>query len=119
MIIVDLNLTEFSITLTLGNADTLSPPPLLLGFYRHGTNESFSYTVPLIDVTTGLNFLTIDDIPTSIFPESGQYELAIMDNTAPATPILLEKHLVDAYTTPITKKDYGTDKERGEYKGHI
>jgi hypothetical protein len=123
MIIVDLIATDFTMTLTLGDEDTSSPPPLLLAFDRPGTNFSGTYDLTLATVIPGDRFLTIEDIPTSIFlsvgvKQSGQYNFRIYDNTVPATPIEIENGLLQALTTPITKDTYGTDKERGEYKGH-
>jgi len=124
MIYVDLLALDFTLTLTLGDEDTNSPPPLLLGFTRRGTNFTGTYDLTLATIIPGDRFLTIEDIPTSIFTsvgvkQSGQYDYTIFDNTVPATPVLIEKGLLEAITTPITKETYGTDKERGEYKGHL
>jgi len=119
MVNVDLQQATFDLTLTLGSADTENPPPLLLSFIRKGTNHSGSQVLSETGMETGINFITYVDIPTSIFPESGQYSFWIYDNTVPSTPVLIEKGLLIATTEAITKKDYGTDKERGEYKGHL
>ena len=125
MIYVDLTIGTFDLTLTLGDADTNSPPPLLLGFDRKGTNFSGTYDLSLATIVPGDRFLTITGIPTTIFTDpqgdlqSGQYNFEICDNTVPASTVLIERGLLIALDTPITKKSYGTDKKRGEYKGHL
>lgn len=112
-------------TLTLGDADTASPPPLALSFDRKGTNFSGTYDLSLATIIPGNKFLTVEDIPTSIFvdpqgeKQSGQYEYVIYDMTTPADPIEIERSLLIGLSAPITKESYGTDKERGEYKGHL
>lgn len=119
MINVDLNFATFPLTLTLGAADTNDPPPLLLAFTRRGTNHTGSTVLPTAGIETGDRYVTYVNIPTSIFPESGQYDYTVFDNTVPADPVEIEKGLLIAHTTPITKEQYGTDKIRGEYKGHL
>ena len=119
MINVDLLTGSFDLTLTLGAEDTNAPPPLLLSFERPGTNKSGSTVLPTLGIITGDRFVTYVNIPTSIFPESGQYNFEVADNTVPASPVVIETGILIALTTPITKETYGTDKIRGEYKGHL
>ncbi len=120
MFYVDLNDTTFEITLTLGDVSTLTPPALRLVFNRKGTNETVSYIVPAIDVIEGDRFIIIQDIPTTIFAGSGQYNYDVQNYDIPATPVLIESGLFVVLTDdPISKKSYGTDKTRSEYKGHI
>ena len=92
MIYVDLNQFDFDLTLTLGDEDTNSPPPLLLVFTRRGTNFTGTYDLTLATIVPGDRYLTIENIPTSIFAsgtvrQSGQYDYSIWDNTVPATPV--------------------------------
>lgn len=117
MFYVDINESTWSVTLTLGSADTTDPPPLYFEFDRKGTNNTSNYTVPLADVTPGVTFVTINDIPTSLFEFSGQYDYALFDNTDPGNRELIESGFLIVEDEPITIKDYGTDRERGEYKG--
>lgn len=120
MIYIDKNDATFSITLTLGAADTTQPPPLALGFERPGTNESDIYVVPSGDITTGERYVTIADIPTSVVTGTGQFEYYVFDYTTPAIPDELERGLCQVITdNPINKSTYGTDKTRSEYKGHV
>jgi len=120
MFYVDLNNATFDITLTLGETDTLTPPPLSLGYNRKGTNESGVYVVPGGQVTGGNRYITIDSIPTNIFNGSGEYSFTVYDYTVPATPVEIESGIFIVLTdNPITKKSYGTDKTRSEYKGHV
>ena len=125
MLYVDLTELFFSMTLTLGDEDTNSPPPLLLSLNRKGTNFSKIFDLAVSSKTPGDRYLIFPAITTSIFidpqgeRQSGQYNYAILDNTVPATPVEIESGLLIATTTPITKTEYGTDKIRAEYKGHI
>jgi hypothetical protein len=120
MFYVDKNNVTFDVTLTLGDVATITPPALRLSFERKGTNETGSYDIPGGQVTPGERFVTIDSIPTNIFAGSGQYNYSIFDIDVPATPVLIESGLFEVLTDdPITKTEYGTEKERGEYKGHI
>ena len=119
MIYIDLIQATFDLTLTLGDEDTNNPPPLLLSFNRAGTNKSGSTILPTLGMIPGDSYVTFVDIPTSILPESGQWDYSVYDNTVPATPVLIESGLLIGLAAPITKKQYGTDKERGEYKGHL
>lgn len=120
MFYVDKNNIDFDLTLTLGDVDTNNPPPLALGYNRKGTNETGVYIVPAGDVTTGDRYITIAAIPTTTFAGTGQYNFNVYDYTVPSTPVLIEKGIFIVLTDdPITKTEYGTDKIRGEYKGHI
>ena len=125
MLYVDLTQAFFSMTLTLGSEDTNVPPPLLLSINRKGTNFSNIFDLALSSKVRGDRYLILNNITTSIFTDpqgdkqSGQYNYVISDITVPATPVEIESGLLIATTTPITKTEYGTDKIRAEYKGHI
>lgn len=120
MIYLDKNNVLETISLTLGDADTTSPPPLALSFTRKGTNESVLYVVPVLNVTAGEQYVTIADIPTATVTGTGQFELIVYDYTVPGTPVEIERGLCIVLTdNPINKPTYGTDKTRSEYKGHI
>ena len=117
MFYVDINSTTWSVTLTLGAEDTSDPPPLYLAFLRKGTNNSATYTVPSGDVTPGEYYVTIDNIPTSLFEFSGQYDYQVYNNTDPGNRTEIEHGIFLVTDDPITIDEYGTDKKRGEYKG--
>jgi hypothetical protein len=119
MLYVDLLNTYFDLTLTLGDADTLSPPPLLLSLARKGTNTTASFVLPTLGMIPGARYVRYIGILTSLVPESGQYDYQVYDNTNPVNPTLIEEGLLIATSEPITKESYGTDKIRGEYKDHI
>jgi hypothetical protein len=125
MIYVDLLSATFNMTLTLGDADTASPPPLAFVFDRKGTNFGALFDLSGATIIPGNKFIEIQDLPTAIFNDpsgelqSGQYSYTIFDITTPSDPIELERGLLIGLTTPITKEQYGTDKKRGEYKGHL
>jgi hypothetical protein len=119
MFYVDINIADWDVTLTLGSEDTLAPPPLYFEFLRHGTNNSSNYSVPDVDISKGERYITIDNIPTSLFEFSGQYHYWLYDNTDPGNRELIETGILAVLDTPITIEDYGTDKERGEHKGSV
>lgn len=120
MFYVNLNNLSFKITLTLGDADTTAPPPLSFVFNRKGTNETGNHNPLTLDIEPGESFITIYNIPTSIFKGSGQYNYEVFNIDTPAEPVLIETGIFEVIATnPIIKTEYGTDKERGEYKGHI
>jgi len=119
MFYVDSLQATFDITLTLGDWDTENVPPLALGFNRKGTNETISVVVDPLDVTEGERYIIISDLLTSIFEGTGEYDYFVYDITVPLTPVEIERGLCIVTTTPITKNTYGTDKQRGEYKGHV
>ena len=119
MFYVNTLIATFDITLTLGSEDTENPSSLALGFLRKGTNEVIAYDVPTLDIIKGVKYITIVDIPTSIFEGTGQYIFTVYDDAIPSALVEIESGLCIVTTTPITKTTYGTDRERGEYKGHI
>ena len=120
MFYVDKNEATFNVTLTLGAVDTTNPPALRISYERKGTNESGEYDVPALDVTTDERFITIEDIPTNTFSGSGQYKYDIYNIDDPLNPVFIESGIFEVLTDdPISKTEYGTDKNRGEYKGHI
>jgi hypothetical protein len=109
----------FDLTLTLGSEETKTPPALMLGFDRKGTNNSGTWNVPPGQIVSGDRFLEITGIPTNLFEFTGQYNYVIYNVDIPANPVEIESGLFIVITTPITKTEYGTDKIRGEYKGHL
>ncbi len=109
----------FTLVLTLGSEETENPPALMLGFVRRGTNNQGTYNIPSGNVTAGERYVEILSIPTNLFDVTGQYDYTIYNNDIPSTPVEIESGLFQVFTTPITKESYGTDKERGEYKGHL
>lgn len=119
MIYVDLNEVTVELTFALGAVDTETPPSLMLGFYRKGTNYSGEYIIPDVDVSPGSSYVTVSNVPSATFEQSGQYNFVLYDYTDPGALVEIEKGLLIATTTPIMKKEYGTEKVRGEYKGHI
>lgn len=143
MFYIDSTQEKFDIYLTLGARDTMNPPPLAMGFIRAGTNESVSLPVnAVVDnvwddddiwddddtwwdtiadgyIIPGTQWITIRDIKTEFFKGTGQYHYIIFDNTDPEARVVIEVGLCIVTADPITKKQYGTDKERGEYKGHL
>lgn len=120
MFYVDKNQATFDMTLTLGDVDTTNPPALRLSYNRKGTNETGSYDIPGGNVTAGERYVTVSSIPTSTFDGSGQYNYTIYNIDVPLSPVEIEAGLFEVITDdPITKTEYGTDKTRGEYKGHI
>lgn len=119
MFYVDSTVGTFDFALTLGSGDTETPPALMLAFDRKGTNKSGTYVVPVGNIVAGDRFIEIVNIPTNIFPETGQFNYTIYNNDVPANPVEIESGLFIVTDTPIEKADYGTDKIRGEYKGHI
>lgn len=116
MFYVDSLQATFDVTLTLGDEDTNSPPPLALRFTRKGTNETFLHVVNMGDVTAGERFIIIANLLTSLFAGTGQYSFVVYDYTVPATPVEIEQGLCIVTTDPITIPSYGTDKTRKEYK---
>ena len=120
MFYIDKNQATSDITLTLGDVDTTDPPALRLSYERKGTNETGDYDIPGGNVTPGDRFVTVSNIPTTTFDGSGQYNYIIYDIDTPASPVEIESGLFVVITDdPITKTEYGSDKIRGEYKGHI
>lgn len=120
MFYVDKNEATFGVTLTLGDVDTTAPPALRLSYKRNGTNESGQYDVPALDVYADERFVTIEGIPTNTFSGTGQYNYDIYNIDNPLVPVLIESGIFEVLTDdPIEKTEYGTDKNRGEYKGHI
>jgi hypothetical protein len=119
MFYIDSNSSLFEFSTALGTADTENPPALALFFKRSGTNESVNYDVDPGNIIPGINNLTIQDIPTSIFSGTGQYQYIIYDNDDPLNKVELEQGLCIVTTDPITKAEYGTERQRGEYKGYI
>jgi hypothetical protein len=116
MFYIDSLQSDFEIILTLGAEDTNNAPPLALGFYRYGTNESIIYEVSAVDVTESNLNIKIENIPTNIFSGSGQYDYIVYDNTDPLNREEIEKGICIVTIGEITKNAYGTDKERGEFK---
>lgn len=118
MFYIDSREANFDLHLSLGDRETLDPPPLAIGFKRYGTNEVLVFDKPTT-VIPGVNFVKIEGLDTSLFEGTGQYQYQVFDDTVPEDRLLIEMGLCIVTTDPITKKQYGTDKKRGEYKGHL
>jgi len=119
MFYVDQSFGSFNLTVTLGSEETETPPALSLWFKRKGTNNTDSYAIPALDVTGYGNYVSIANIPTNIFAFTGQYDYTIFNVIDPLNPVEIESGLFQVVDTPITKTEYGTDRERGEYKEHL
>ncbi len=119
MLYVDIDNITFTVVVSLGSEETQTPPALMLRCVRGGTNDVIDYNVPGVSVTVFANYVFLTSIPTSIFPRTGQYDYTVFNVDSPLTPIEIERGLLQVTTLPITKTEYGTDKQRGEYKGHI
>lgn len=118
MFYIDSTQVNFDLYLSLGAGSTLDPPPLAIGFRRAGTNEELTIDKPAT-VIPGENWVKIEGLETSLFEGTGQYQYLVFDDTVPEDRLLIETGICVVTTDPITKKQYGTDKKRGEYKGHL
>lgn len=119
MVYVDINDATFDVAVTLGSEETENPPALMLYCNRKGTNDVISYNVPGGQVVAALNWVFLTAIPTNIFPRTGQYDYIVYNVNNPGSPVEIERGILQVTTTAITKTEYGTDRQRGEYKGHL
>lgn len=115
MLNIDLTAATFDLVTTLGSADTNNPPPVLFRFWRPGTNYQSEVLLAEQDMVTGDGFVQYVDQKTDAIEQTGQYRYELINEDDMS---ILETGIMIVTGEPIIKKQYGTDKQRGEYKGH-